>query len=79
MCRDTDVVASSKENKIMSIRHIDVSEITQQQLYVQASVRRARTSFTIGGIRRLLGNTFMAFGSLLHGAPRPVSLAKSQP
>lgn len=51
----------------MNIRLITEQEIALRQQDVRNGAYRARQGFSIIGIRRLVGNTFIAMGMLLHG------------
>lgn len=71
-----------KGETTMTMRLITESEIAQRQHEVRVGAHRARNSFTIAGIRQLVGNTFIALGTRLHGAadtarnvePRPATI-----
>lgn len=43
------------------------SEVAQRQLQVRQGAQHARHAFTISGVRQLIGNTFIALGTHLHG------------
>lgn len=51
----------------MNHRYISDSEILQHQRDIRLNACRARHSFTMSGIRSLFGNTFIAFGLMIHG------------
>lgn len=51
----------------MNTRLITESEIAQRQLEVRQGAYRARHAFTISGVRQLIGSTFIALGTRLHG------------
>lgn len=51
----------------MNHRYISDIEIQQHQRDIRLGACRARNSFTISGIRSLFGNTFIAFGLMIHG------------
>ncbi len=51
----------------MSTRYISDSEITQRQQQIRTSARAARYVYTVAGLRQLLGSTFIALGTHIHG------------
>lgn len=51
----------------MTMRFITEIEILQRQQEVRNGARRARTSFSVAGIRQLIGNTFIAMGTRMNG------------
>lgn len=51
----------------MNTRLITESEIVQRQFEVRQGAYRARHGFTIAGMRQLIGSTFIALGTRLHG------------
>lgn len=51
----------------LNTRLITQSEIAQRQFQVRQGAYRARHAFTISGMRQLIGNTFIALGTHLHG------------
>ena len=52
----------------LNTRLITDQEISLRQQDIRTGAYRARHGFSIIGIRRLVGNTFIAMGMLLHGA-----------
>lgn len=51
----------------MNSRFITTSEIAARQLQVRTEAHRARHSFTISGVRQLVGSTFIALGTRVVG------------
>lgn len=51
----------------MTMRYISNFEIQQRQNEVRDGARQARHSFSVSGIRQLIGSTFIALGTRLHG------------
>lgn len=51
----------------MTIRYITETEIRQRQLEVRTGAHRARNSFSIAGMRQLIGNTLIAMGMQMQG------------
>lgn len=51
----------------LNTRLITESEIAERQLQVRHGAHRARHAFTVSGVRQLIGNTFIALGTHLHG------------
>ncbi len=51
----------------LNTRLITQSEIAQRQYEVRKGAYRARHAFTISGVRQLIGSTFIALGTYLHG------------
>lgn len=51
---------------IMNMRLISDSEIQQRQTDVRNGAQQARHSFSISGIRQLIGSTFIALGTAMH-------------
>ena len=51
----------------LNTRLISQSEIAHRQLQVRQEAYRARHAFTVAGVRQLIGNTIIAFGTQLHG------------
>ncbi len=54
----------------MNTRLITQAEITSHQEALIRDIRRSRTTFTVAGLRRLVGNTLIALGMHLHGHDR---------
>ena len=51
----------------MNSRLITEQEIVARQLEIRTGAYRARHGFSISGIQRLIGNTFIAMGMHMHG------------
>jgi hypothetical protein len=61
----------------MNTRYISDSEIRQRQQQIRTSAHAARYTWTIAGLRQLLGSTFIALGTHIHGCmeKRPAAAA----
>lgn len=61
----------------MNTRYIAESEIAQRQQHIRTSARAARYTYTVTGLRQLLGSTFIALGTRIHGCmeKRPSAMA----
>lgn len=51
----------------MNHRYIFNSEVHHHQSIIRQDAHHARSSFSVTGMRRLIGNTFIALGELLYG------------
>lgn len=51
----------------MNTRLITNYEIAQKQQDIHHDFRRSQATFTIPGVRRLVGNTFIALGERIYG------------
>jgi hypothetical protein len=51
----------------MNTRYISDTEIAQRQQQIRTSARAARYTWTVAGLRQLLGSTFIALGTHIHG------------
>lgn len=51
----------------MNARLITPREIAERQHSIRIGYQRSHTSFTVAGIRRLIGNTIIAMGTMIHG------------
>lgn len=51
----------------MNTRYISDTEIAQRQQQVCTAARAARYTWTVAGLRQLLGSTFIALGTHIHG------------
>lgn len=51
----------------MNLRMITNDEIVEHQNFVRNSYHRTQESFTIAGLRRLMGNSLIAMGQKIHG------------
>lgn len=70
-CRFFNTTAATIQGmNIMNTRLITDQEISLRQQNIRTGAYRARHGFSIIGIRRLVGNTFIAMGMLLHGTGR---------
>ena len=65
--------------RTMNTRLITESEIAQRQFEVRQGAYRARHSFTISGVRQLIGSTFIALGMRLQGECESRRFANTQP
>ncbi len=51
----------------MNTRFITNREIEDKQLSISTDFRRSQSTFTIPGLRHLMGNTIIALGLRIHG------------
>lgn len=51
----------------MNHRYIFNSEVRHHQQIIRQDVHHARLSFSVSGVRQLIGNTLIALGELLYG------------
>lgn len=51
----------------MNTRLITNRDIAERQEAIANDFRRSQTTFSIAGVRHLLGNTIIAFGVRIHG------------
>lgn len=54
----------------MNTRLIIQAEIVSHQEALARDIRRSRATFTVVGLRQLIGNTLIALGMHLHGHDR---------
>lgn len=61
----------------MNLRLITQSEITERQQNLRTNYLNTQNGFSVTGIRRLMGSTFIAMGHKIHGRceERRLSLA----
>ncbi len=51
----------------MPMRYICDAEIAYRQHEIRTGAHRARTQFSVTGLRRIIGNTIIAFGTCILG------------
>lgn len=52
---------------MMNVRLITQNEIADRQQNLRTSYLQTQSGFTVSGIRRLMGSTFIAMGQKIHG------------
>lgn len=51
----------------MNLRTITQDEINERQQFIRTGYRQTKKSFSVGGIRHLIGSSFIAFGEKIYG------------
>lgn len=51
----------------MNLRTITQDEIIEHQQFIRTGYHRTKESFSVGGIRHLIGSSFIAFGEKIYG------------